>query len=196
MPKGKYLIHSLHDCKKEDTLKCGVYTITSKSTGKIYVGSTGSNFGFIGRWKVHLTELLTNKHKNKYLQRHFNKYGVNDMEFDIIDTYEKDFVLSAERFWVDALDSVNQGFNLCYPEKCPFRQSPRIKYTKLDHNSIIDEYVNKRLTTENIGKIHNVNSRLIDKLLKSHNIKLGQKHPLVKKEYKFKNLFNVELDFS
>lgn len=52
--------------------KGGVYTITNKYTGTVYVGISSD---IPKRWQQHRRELTRDRHKNKQLQRDWNKWG-------------------------------------------------------------------------------------------------------------------------
>lgn len=72
-----------------------IYKFESKSTGKVYIGSTTN---FVTRLKQHLKDLRTHKHCNKRLQRHFDVYSVTDFTFSIIELFsDKDLMLQAEK---------------------------------------------------------------------------------------------------
>lgn len=60
---------------------CGVYLITSKSTGQFYVGSA-TNMPF--RKERHLRSLRAGKHHNPHLQKLFDANGEQDLEFSVI----------------------------------------------------------------------------------------------------------------
>lgn len=60
----------------------GIYKIMSISTGKIYIGCS---LDVKRRLKDHLSLLKHNKHNNPYLQNHYNKYGVNDLQLSIVE---------------------------------------------------------------------------------------------------------------
>lgn len=166
------LLRSLHKHQKEDVLKTGVYTITSRRKKKIYVGSTTAKTGFTGRWYTHVFELMHNKHSNKRLQNHVNKYGIADLRFEILDFYIPEFCLSFERYWINQLDSVKSGFNLCYPDMTTRfgRNSPNA--LKLDEELIVDLYVLAKLSTVKIAKIFEVCETPIERVLRDNNIKL------------------------
>lgn len=55
-----------------------IYKIVNKINGKFYIGST---INFDKRKERHLYELNNNKHHNIFLQRAFEKYGVDTFEF-------------------------------------------------------------------------------------------------------------------
>ena len=62
--------------------KSGIYKITNKLNGRIYIGSSKL---FKVRWKQHSKALLNNKHSNKFLQRDFNKCGEEVFIFEIVE---------------------------------------------------------------------------------------------------------------
>lgn len=78
----------------------GIYLIQSISTpNRVYVGS-GININ--KRWNRHRVLLRRNKHHSPLLQRHYNKYGEDDLVFEIIESGEylcKQHLLSREQGW-------------------------------------------------------------------------------------------------
>jgi group I intron endonuclease len=118
----KYLTKDFHNETPKDVIKTGVYTIEFINKPDIYyVGSASkhnkkgrNNNGFHGRWREHLHMLFNNKHYNKKLQNNFNKYGKNNLLFSIIDFYEPEFCIGAEQYWLNMLNSYNNGYNLSY----------------------------------------------------------------------------------
>jgi predicted DNA-binding protein (MmcQ/YjbR family) len=57
---------------------CGIYKIQSViKPERIYIGSA-KNIRI--RWNIHTSNLKLNRHENKKLQNHYNKYGVNDLK--------------------------------------------------------------------------------------------------------------------
>lgn len=53
----------------------GIYKIRNTITKTVYIGQTSIDFE--GRWKSHVAALNKQKHRNPYLQRAWNKYGIN-----------------------------------------------------------------------------------------------------------------------
>ena len=91
----------------------GIYKITSQNTGKVYVGESSN----IQKRRVrHFCELKNGYHKNQYLQRHVDKYGVTDLIFEIIEVCQKDkkILNEREKYWINFFksDSPEKGFNL------------------------------------------------------------------------------------
>ena len=84
----------------------GIYLITSKHNGNKYVGQS-VNIG--RRWNEHLSDLRLNKHGAKYLQNHFNKYGIEDLSFEVLEeVIDLQKLTEREQYWMDTL---NPEFN-------------------------------------------------------------------------------------
>lgn len=78
--------------------KCGVYQIRNRVNGKLYIGSSAN---LKDRLKDHLGYLTRNKHSNPKLQHSFNKYGVDNFIFEIIEFCKKDEQFILEQYWID-----------------------------------------------------------------------------------------------
>lgn len=175
------ILHSFHNESHDDLLMTGVYTITSKSTGRIYVGSASqingsysNDIGFHRRWRRHIYELSNNNHNNKFLQSHVNKYGLNDLLFEIIEIYDPEICEHMELYWINMLDTVKDGFNLTYHTKLS-RGKSHPAYKKLNDNSIIEEYNNGK-SIRSISKMFNCSTKKISSVLKENNIIVANKN--------------------
>lgn len=86
-----------------------IYKITSiKNPKKFYIGSA---VNYKNRVDRHLYSLKTKCHKNKILQNHYDKYGVEDLQFSIIEIVEStDELLKREQFYIDLLSPT---INIC-----------------------------------------------------------------------------------
>jgi len=89
----------------------GVYSITNKINGKIYIGSSVK---IKQRWRGHLSDLKKNKHKNIHLQRAWNKYGSKNFVFDIVENCSPDDVLELEQKNIDKFNccDAKYGYNI------------------------------------------------------------------------------------
>lgn len=91
----------------------GIYKIQNTITLQIYIGLSND---IIKRKKSHISSLLNNKHDNKHLQRSFNKYGINNFQFTVLDSnknYSKIHLSYLEKFYIKKYKSFNKkvGFN-------------------------------------------------------------------------------------
>lgn len=83
-------------------MAAGIYKITQKDTGRVYIGKAESGIGT--RWDSHITRLVCGRHGNAGLQIDVNRYGIGSLTFEIIEflPYSKsNEILSREQFWVD-----------------------------------------------------------------------------------------------
>ena len=85
--------------------KPGVYIIENLITNKVYIGS--STMKVIKRIYHHISMLRANKHKNKYLQNAFNKYGENSFCVSIIENTEKHNTLEREQYYINREEKQN-----------------------------------------------------------------------------------------
>jgi len=81
-------------------MKTGIYQIKSISTNIIYIGSA---VNIKTRWSRHRSDLLKQAHHSEFLQRHYNKYGLKDLEFSVIEECEKENLLLREQYFLDTL---------------------------------------------------------------------------------------------
>lgn len=88
----------------------GIYKITNKTNGKIYVGSAKN---INKRWKRHIYELNNQKHHNIILQNAWNKYGCDNFKIEIIELIRPELLLKREQYYIDKLNPfVENGYNI------------------------------------------------------------------------------------
>ena len=90
---------------------CGVYMITSKTTGKIYIGSS---ININTRWNQHINKLNKNLHGNIHLQNAWNKYGQEDFIFEIIEKCNENELRDREQYYIDKTKCTDHtiGYNI------------------------------------------------------------------------------------
>lgn len=88
----------------------GIYTITNKMNGKMYVGSSKY---IRKRFVNHLKQLKKGIHYNEHLQKAVNKYGIKNFLFELIEVIDEVSMFSTECFWINMLQTFNPkyGYN-------------------------------------------------------------------------------------
>jgi group I intron endonuclease len=90
----------------------GIYQIRNITNDKIYIGSA---VNIKNRWKTHKSDLNLNKHHSPYLQRAWDKHGVENFEFGVLELVDsKENLLTREQFWMDKTNCYDPkiGYNL------------------------------------------------------------------------------------
>jgi group I intron endonuclease len=121
-------------------INSGIYKIVNKINGKSYYGSS---IDFDERWTNHKRQLNTNKHKNNHLQRSYNKYGIDNFIFLIIEYVEKPLNYTNNEFmkylqteyeqdyldiyWDSGINCFNNRKNASGGRNCGFKQSQKTK---------------------------------------------------------------------
>jgi hypothetical protein len=114
----------------------GIYKIVNTINNSCYVGSS---INFKERKGRHFKMLRKGNHHSIILQRAYNKYGVVNFIFSIIEECDKSILLSREQYWIDTLKPV---YNVCKIAGSPLgtKQSIAVRNKKrkyaLDNNII------------------------------------------------------------
>lgn len=93
----------LSEIKRKELLKNGIYKIINIQNNKFYIGSCSSKTYLYERLKHHQQDLLLNKHHNKYLQNAYNKYGIDNFYYEIIEICSPVDCINREQYWIDLL---------------------------------------------------------------------------------------------
>lgn len=83
----------------KDFRQTGVYEIKNIINSKKYIGSTTMSFS--KRLEHHRCLLRNGTHKNKHLQRAWDKYGEDNFEFNILEVVDKCCTLTVEQTYLD-----------------------------------------------------------------------------------------------
>jgi len=124
----------------------GVYKITNKVNGKVYIGQSKH---IEKRWIEHTRKLNKNEHHSKKLQRAWNKNGENNFEFEAI-LLSIDNLDDLELMYIDEYDSVNNGYNMIRDVKKLHTFNDDKKSKKKEYNKIRKEVF------DNINKYNNL----------------------------------------
>lgn len=100
--------------KKDLKGKMGVYQIRNIIDNKVYIGSS---YDIASRWTEHQRDLRKNEHKNLHLQNAYNKYGVQNFVYEmleIIDSGNTEEQFSREQYWINSKGACNKekGYNI------------------------------------------------------------------------------------
>jgi group I intron endonuclease len=84
--------------------KSGIYYIYSKINNKIYIGQSKN---IKKRWRGHKSDLRRNKHGNIFLQRIYNKYGLNNFIFKVLEICDLEKLSEREEYFVSIIEKEN-----------------------------------------------------------------------------------------
>ena len=92
-------------------MNSGIYKIVNKVDNKVYIGQS---IDLKKRQKSHFNNLIKGTHQNIYLQNAFNKYGIDNFYFEIIEKCDKDELNNKEIYYINYYDSLsrNKGYNI------------------------------------------------------------------------------------
>jgi group I intron endonuclease len=95
----------------KDEIVGGIYKIVNVINNKIYVGSAKN---FKVRWNKHISSLKNNHHHNILLKRAFDKYGIDNLKFEIIEVISDFTILKQkEQYYLDTLYPFgDNGYNI------------------------------------------------------------------------------------
>lgn len=95
----------------------GIYKITCKPTGRKYVGSA---VNISERFDEHCGELIAGTHKNEFMQKAWNKYGINKFDFSTVERVEdRSLLLVREQWYLDNEIIWGFDFNFARRADCP-----------------------------------------------------------------------------
>lgn len=134
------------ECQSE---RSGIYRITSSATSKVYIGSAEN---IAGRIYEHTRKLKQGKHHNIHLQRSYDKYGKEDLIFQVLRFCPKEDLIKYEQNYIDDFKSKvgwKQMFNMSptagntLGKPCSVETKAKISQTKIGRTAW-----NKGLTLE------------------------------------------------
>lgn len=149
-------------------MKGFIYIIKNTVNNKVYIGQTRTSVN--QRWSEHLRHA---NYGNYVINRAMRKYGIKNFYVETLEICDLDILDEREIYYIDLYDSTNKdkGYNVSIGGK-----TPKVKRKVLNINDLIDLYVNKQFTVEQIGKKFNVSRYIITTELKNAGIKLRDRH--------------------
>lgn len=119
----------------------GIYAIINIVNDKHYVGSAKN---LKNRKHDHFRKLKYRTHSNNHLQAAYDKVGINNLIFVILENCTNVDLVSHEQYWINKLDVVNAGYN-----QRPTAHN-QIGYKHTDET--IQKLKNRKYTEESIKK--------------------------------------------
>lgn len=132
----------------------GIYGIMSKETERLYIGSS---INIKRRLLTHKKQLKNNCHHSRFLQNHYNKYGIGDLTFmkmkDVENTKQ---LIKEEQKFIDILNpcfNVNKSASSCLGVIRSKETRKRISEARMrmniKHSDEYKENMSKLLSGEN-----------------------------------------------
>lgn len=132
----------------------GIYKITNIVDGKIYIGQT---VNYEKRKRSHRNYLLNNKHCNSYLQRAFNKYGLDSFKIELIQECKIDELDDLEKFYIKKYNCCNEdhGYNMMYggQKYRKFTQEVKEKMSRARKGKKLSEEHKRKISLANKNKV-------------------------------------------
>jgi group I intron endonuclease len=162
-------------------MKSGIYEIVNRLNGKKYVGSSHD---VEKRILTHKSKLRCNTHVNKHLQNSYNKHGVDNFDFNIIEICPIDDLTDRETHHLslvkesynirEVVDS-NLGLKMSEETKRKISEANRGKKLTDEHKKRLSEALkNKPMSSESILKMKNTLTGR--KLTEEHKKNISKNH--------------------
>ena len=126
----------------------GIYKITNLINNKIYVGQSNN---IERRFAQHKSPSEQKRFSNKPLYKAFEKYGIENFEFEILEECLVEELNEKEKYWIEKLNTLTHqnGYNInAGGDGVADENHPRHKLTKEDVIDIRTRYNNKERCKE------------------------------------------------
>ena len=158
-------------------MSSGLYSITNKNDGRIYVGS-GVNID--GRWRAHRKLLKGNRHTNVHLQNAWNAHGSEVFEFAVILLCDRDEVLTQEQKALDELfatRSMCDIYNVARSATAPATGLPVSAETRAKRSAALKGLKRSAESRENMSAAQKGRKVSAETCARISESKKGEKHP-------------------
>lgn len=88
-----------------------VYCLTNIANGMQYVGATTKTIE--QRMRMHVHDSNKENWKNSRLYSAIHEYGFDLFRIEILEECSDDILYNREKYWIEALDTRNRGYNIC-----------------------------------------------------------------------------------
>ena len=163
--------------------KSGIYQILNLVNNHLYIGSA---INLSSRARTHRNLLINNKHHSKYLQRSFNKYGLSNFKFEILEFCNNNILIEKEQYY---LDKLNPQYNMLkiagssLGNKFSLETRQKIRESRIGTRASKETIEKLRISSKGRapmkGKKHSIESRnKISEFMSKNNPFKGKQHTL------------------
>ena len=141
-----------------------IYIIKNTVNSKVYIGQTRTSVE--QRWKEHLRHA---QYGDQIINRAMKKYGIDKFYIETLEICDISVLDYREMFYIDLYDSTNKskGYNISIGGK-----TPKFKRKILSISDLIDLYVNKHFTLQQIADKFEVTRYIICSELKNAGVSI------------------------
>lgn len=141
-----------------------IYVIRNIVNNKIYIGQTRTSIE--QRWQEHVRH---SNYGNQLINRAMKKYGIENFcieELECCDISDLDY---KEIYYIKKFNSTNKdiGYNVSLGGL-----TPKFESKEIDIDNVVDLYINKKLTLQEISNKLNISRYLLTSALRNNKIKL------------------------
>ena len=129
----------------------GIYKITNKLNGKIYVGQS---VDIHRRWAEHKKN-SKDKNKTSLLYQAMRADGIENFSFEIIEECSKESLNEREKYWINEYNTIENGYNMNIIDNLQYKINWKIA------KEIMDLLKQNKMTMKEIAKIYDVSHSLI-----------------------------------
>ena len=145
-----------------------IYIIKNIVNSKVYIGQTRTSVE--QRWKEHLRHA---QYGDQVINKAMRKYGINKFYIETLEICSIELLDYREMYYIDLYDSTNKskGYNVSIGGN-----TPRFKRKVLSISDLVDLYVNKKFTLEEIASKFEVSRYIISSELKNAGVNIRDRH--------------------
>ena len=153
----------------------GIYCIKNIITNKKYIGQS---VNINDRWRRHISELEHNSHHNDYLQKSWNKYGINCFKFYVLEYCDVENLDEREIYYIDLYNTLDRefGYNLKsggQNSSCTYTEEVRKRMSESAKQSY-DQYLIDKRKQDALNQWSNPNIK--EKIIGKNNGMYGKHH--------------------
>lgn len=145
-----------------------IYVIRNTVNSKVYIGQTRTSVE--QRWREHLRHA---QYGYQVINRAMKKYGIDKFYVETLEIYSIGLLDEREMYYIDSFNSTDKskGYNVSIGGN-----TPRFKRKTLSISDLVDMYVNKKFTLEEIANKYEVSRYIITTELTNAGVTIRDRH--------------------